>query len=171
MDTQAVKQYLGLLMNAFAENAKSAEIADSDDGPVLIVTVASPFDENAEVAYQIAVQPADEMFGVFEVNIFLFTDIDADRYSDISRLINRLNGYSAFGSFRLFDDNGSVMFCQGMVFPEDMDAVRATELLLKTIEAMEPIAADLGSFIYRALNGESGDTLLKELKRRQNDEQ
>ena len=46
MTTDSIIQYLDILKSAFSERASSAEIFQSDEDPVLLCTVTSPFDEN-----------------------------------------------------------------------------------------------------------------------------
>ena len=171
MTTDSIIQYLDILKSAFSERASSAEIFQSDEDPVLLCTVTSPFDENDEIAYQISLNNVDDGFVAAELIMLLFGDISEDKHRDIALLINRLNRFISLGSFRLFEDNGTVMFYQGMIIDETMQTVKVTELIFRTIHEMEQTAVSLGEFIDRAISGEDTQKLLAELQRRLNDEQ
>ena len=163
METEAIRQYLGILKNAFSQRAGAADVLDSEEGPVLICTVASPFDENDEIAYQVSLHSADEGFVATEIMIFMFTDISEDKFRDLSLLINRLNQFISLGSFRLYEDNGTVMLYQGMIFDEAMQTAKVTELIFATIQSLESAMTGLGEFIDRALKGENMDLILADL--------
>ncbi len=171
MNTDSIRQYLDMLTNAFTQRANTAEVYESDEGPVLLCTLGSPFDENAEIAYQISLQSIDEGFIAAEIMILMFADISEDKHKDIGILINRLNQFVTLGAFRLFADNGTLMLYQGMIFDEAMQTVKVTELILKTIQRMESTMIALGEFIDRALKGEDTDKLLADLQRRNDDGQ
>ena len=109
-------------------------------------------------------QPVDESFVAAETVVYLFDDIGREKFDELNILINTINQYISFGSFRLYEDNGSVMFCHGMILEDTMQTASVNELVVKTIGAMEDTFADLGGYIRRALDGESTQALIKELQ-------
>lgn len=165
MDTDAIRQYLGFLKDEFAQTANAADVLESEEGPVLVCTVSSPFDEKAEIGYQVSLHNIDEGFVAAELIIMLFADISEDKRRDIIQLINRLNQFISLGAFRLYEDSGSVMLYQGMVFDEAMQAAKVTELIFSTIQSLESTVTGLGGFIDRALKGEETAKLIAELQK------
>ena len=165
MQMEAIRQYLDMFRQAVAENTVDAGIEESEEGPVLYCTVKSPFKGQEEIGYQISMLPyADDVFAA-EIVMFVFSNIDKDKFRDLNTLINRLNQYIVFGSYRLFEDNGSVMFCQGMMLSEDMQVMKINELMSKTITVMENTVLNTGDYILRLLNGEDIDPVLESVEK------
>ena len=165
MQIDAIRQYLNMFMQAVSENTTGAEIVESEEGPVLYCTVRSPFEGQEEIGYQISMLPyADNVFAA-EIVMFVFSNIGKDRFKDLNTLINRLNQYIVFGSYRLFEDDGSVMFCQGMMLDEEMQVMKINELMSGTITVMENTVMNTGNYILRLLNGEKPDSVLEALEK------
>ncbi len=165
METDAIREYLKMLLNVFEENNKSAELQETDDGPVLLCSVESPFEAGKEIGYQFSMMPLEEELLAYEVMMFVFSDIEADKLSGLAPLISAINDRVALGSFRVFEDGGSVMFVQGAVIDETLDVSTVTAMLAKTVGIMENTVANAGEYIHRALKGESVDLLIGGLDR------
>ena len=163
MQIEAIRQYLTMFMNAVAENTTGAEIAETEDGPVLYCAVKSPFEGQDDIGYQITMLPyADTIFAA-EIVMFVFTGIDKQKLKDIGTLINRLNQYLTLGNYRVFEEDGSVMFCHGMMLDEEMQITDINELMSKTITVMEDTVVNTGDYILRLLNGEELSSVIEEV--------
>ena len=162
MNIGAVRQYLNMFMQAVSENTTGAEIVETEDGPVLYCSVKSPFETERDIGYQISMLPYDDSIFAVEIIMFLFTDIGKDKYQDMNRLINTLNNYIVFGSFRLFEE-GSVLFCQGMMLDETMQTAKVNEHIVKTLSVMENTAVNAGEYILRLLNGENINAIMDDI--------
>lgn len=165
MERDAIRQYLRMFMQAVSEHTTGAEIRETEDGPVLICAVRSPFEPESEVGYQISMIPYDGSIVAAEIIILPFTDIDSEIFPELNILINRLNQYIVFGSYRLFEDDGTVMFCQGMTLDDTMDVSKANELIAKTLSVMENTVMNTGNYILRLLEGEDADTVIEDIGR------
>ena len=66
--------------------------------------------------------------------------------------------------FRVYEEGDLVMFTQGMIFDEELDAGLITETLGNTVSLMEETVAVKGDYIYRYLNGEELEKLVGEAR-------
>ncbi len=163
METNAIREYLRLLMSAVADSVNGAQIEETEDGPVLLCSAASPFSEKDEVGYRFEIMQAGEGIFVAEVMMIVFLGVEKDRYDGVNALIAELSPYISLGSFRLIEDAGTVAFVQGAVFDGEMDIPAVTAVLGKTVSIMENTAYNAGEYIYRYLNGEKLETLIDEI--------
>ena len=164
MDNDAIRDYLKLLMGALAERTKGAEIQETDDGPVLLCSAESPFEGEDDTGFRFEITPLDDGLFVIEVTIFLFGGIDDKLLTDVEAIIARLNPGCDTGSFRTLDEGGYVIYSQGLIFDEELDAALVTGTLGNTVSLMEANAERLGRIIYRRLKGEALDKLLDEAR-------
>ncbi|MBQ9483263.1 MAG: hypothetical protein IJU82_03650 [Ruminiclostridium sp.] len=165
MDNDTVREYLGLLMAAVADSTTGAEIVESEDGPFLICSVKSPFGDAEDICYQFSVTQADEGLVAFEALIFLFSSINSDKFAGVNAITAAIDPHLTLGSLRLFEEGGSVIFAQGMIFDETQDLGTVTSVLGKTVGLMENAAVNAGGYIRRYLNGEKLETLLDEISK------
>ena len=167
MEINAVREYLELLKTAVSDKDIGAEIQETEDGPVLLFSGKSPFDENEETGYQLSLIPADNGIIISEVLIFLINGIKEDKFDGVNTLIARINPYLRLGSFRFFEDNGSgsVIFAQGTVLDEELDIAVINSVIGKTVSIMENTVLNAGEYIYRYVKGEKLGTLLEEIDR------
>ena len=165
MDNDAIREYLRLLMGDLAKQTKGAEIQETEDGPVLLCSVQSPFGSGEEIGFQFEITPLDNGLFVIEVLIFMFGGIDPAKLPDVEKLVAQLNINCDIGSFKTIDEEGFVLYTQGRIFDEELDPALITDTLGKTVTLMESNAESLGRFIYRCLNGEELEKLLDEARR------
>ena len=164
MDNDAIREYLKLLMGALAERTTGAEIQETEEAPVLLCSVKSPFEDGEETGFRFEITPLDDGLFVIEVMIFLFAGISDELMSGVEAIIARLNPVCDIGSFRTLDEGGYVLYTQGMIFDEELDAALITETLGNTVTIMENNAESMGRVIYRYLKGEALDKLLEEAR-------
>ena len=164
MDNDTIKGYLSVLMNAVADAVTGAEIIETEDGPVLLCAVKSPFGDDGEINYQFEIEPLPDGMFIIEATIFLFSEVDKERMPGINRLIAVLNNGFDIGAFRVYEEGDLVMFTQGMIFDEELDAGLITETLGNTVSLMEETVAVKGDYIYRYLNGEELEKLVGEAR-------
>ncbi|MBP3858065.1 MAG: hypothetical protein IK990_20875 [Ruminiclostridium sp.] len=163
MDANAIREYERFIAEAAAERLTGAEIEETEEGPVLVCSAASPFGGEDDIGYRFTFMPLENGMFCAEILIFLFNGVPAEKFGDINRLIGRINPYIILGSLRLFEDSGSVLFAQGSVFDEETEAAVFTGMLGKTLELAENAAFNAGEYIFRYLNGEDADALLAEI--------
>lgn len=164
MDNDAIRGYLKLLMVSVEDIVNGAEIIETEDGPVLLCSMKSPFSERAEIGYQFEIEPVRDGIFILEVIIFLFSDVDKERFDGVNKLITVLNSGFDIGAFRIFEEGNSVMFTQGMILDEELDASLVTDTLGKTVSLMENTVIEKGKYINRYLNGEDLETLVGEAR-------
>ena len=116
MDNDAIRGYLKLLMASVGDVVNGAEIIESEDGPVLLCSVKSPFSDDGEIGCQFEIEPLRGGIIIIEVTIFLFADIEKEKFGGVNRLIAVLNSGFDIGAFRIFEEGNSVLFTQGMIF-------------------------------------------------------
>ena len=163
MEISAIREYLEMFRQAVAENTTGTELRETEEGPVLYCSVKSPFEGREDIVYQISMYPYEETFFAAEIIMFVFTDIDRSKYPELNRLINRLNVYFTIGSYRLFEEEGAVMFCHGLMLDDTMQIAKGNELLAKAITVMENTAVNTGGYILRLLNGEDPDSIIADI--------
>ena len=165
MDINAIREYLKLLMEALAEHTTGAEIQETDEGPVLLCSVSSPFEDEEDIGFRFEVTPLDDGLFVIEIMIVLFGGIDGKLLPGVETIIARLNPNCDIGSFKTLDEGGFVYYTQGMIFDEELDAALITETLGNTVTIMENNVQSMGGLIYRYLKGEELDIILDEAGR------
>lgn len=164
MDNDAIRGYLKLLMASVGDVVNGAEIIESEDGPVLLCSVKSPFSDNGEIGCQFEIEPLRGGIFIIEVTIFLFADIEKEKFDGVSRLIAVLNSGFDIGAFRIFEEGNSVLFTQGMILDEELDVSLVTDTLGRTVSLMESTVMNKGKYIDRYLNGEDIETLVGEAR-------
>ena len=164
MDNDAIRGYLKLLMASIGDVVNGAEIIESEDGPVLLCSVKSPFSDNGEIGCQFEIEPLRGGIIIIEVTIFLFADIEKEKFDGVNRLIAVLNSGFDIGAFRIFEEGNSVLFTQGMILDEELDVSLVTDTLGRTVSLMEATVMNKGKYIDRYLNGEDIETLVGEAR-------
>ena len=90
MDNDAIRGYLKLLMASVGDVVNGAEIIESEDGPVLLCSVKSPFSDDGEIGCQFEIEPLRGGIIIIEVTIFLFADIEKEKFDGVNRLPSKL---------------------------------------------------------------------------------
>ncbi len=165
MGTDAIRNYLTLLQSVLGDITAGTEIQETEDGPVLLCTVQSPFNSEEEIGYRFEITPIGDGMIVIETMMILFTGIGADKTAGLNRLAAEINNRLSLGSLRIFDAEGSVtlMYSNGSVFDEELDAGTVTKLLGRNVGIMETAAVNAGDYIYRYLNGEDVEALIADI--------
>ena len=132
---------------------------------MLLCSVKSPFYEKSRMGYRISLSPDDEGIVIAEIDIYLFTDVESNMLSGLDVLLGTINECLSFGSYRLWDETGTVMFSQGIVMNDLVRTDVSVRMIGKTLELMERTVCGTGRLILRYLGGESLDDIVEEIGR------
>lgn len=165
METNEIREFLNILKIAVAGTANQAEIQETEEGPVLICTVSSPFLENDEMGYRISILPCDNGSVTVEIMLFVFNNIDSKLFSGLDVLINSINDRVLSGSYRLFDDNGTILFVQSLQLNSAVSEETAVKLIGKTLSLMENTVCSTGRAILVYLSGGDLGSILNQIER------
>ena len=163
MEVSIEKKYLELIRRVLEESDADPEMIDTEEGSILICSAASPWGEDKRIGYQFSVTPYISELVVLEIIMYPFNDIDKKAFDGINALIERIDPYLALGSFRLFDDSGSVMFTHSIVLSGEMEVSDTLNVFGKTVGIMENTVSNAGEYIHRFLCGEKTEDLIKEI--------
>lgn len=165
MGTDAIRNYLTLLKSVLGDITAGAEIQETEDGPVLLCTVQSPFNSEEEIGYRFEITQIGNGMFVIETMMILFAGVGEDKTEGLNRLAAEINNRLGLGSLRIFDADGAftVIYCNGTVFDEELDTATVTKLLGRNVGIMETAAVNAGDYIYRYLNGESAEALIADI--------
>ena len=163
MDTNEITEYLKILKNAVSGTAEHTEIQQTEEGPALLFTVASPFDEKGEIGCRIMLLPDDSGCVTVEMMMFLFGNIKSDMFSDLDILLNAVNERIMTGSYRLFDDQGMILFVQSLMLDGSVNEKTAVTLIGKTLSAMEYTVYDTAGVMISYLGGNTLESIMDEL--------
>ncbi len=163
MDNDGIRAYLLFIKDMLTRSVARAELQETEEGPVLLCAVNSPFDAKEKLGYRFSLTPVEDGLLAAEVILFVVNDAAREAFFGLNRIINRLNPYISLGSFRLFEPSGSVLFTQGMLFAESLDVSAITETIGISVGIMEQTVLNAGAYFFRFLNGESPETLLAEI--------
>ena len=163
MDNNAALGFLVLIKELVKDKVKYAEIQEEDGENTLYCAVDSPVEEGKDVVYQFSLNSVPGGGVICEMIIFAFNDVESKYFDDINRLVNKLNNYLVIGSFRLFEESNSVMYVQGAVLDENLDAAVATGVLGDTLVMMENAVVNCGEYFTRLFDGEDIDALLESI--------
>lgn len=158
-----INDYLYFLKIAVSSAANHTEIQQTEEGPVLLCTFRSPLDGNSEMGCRIALIPNDNGSVTAEMMLFVFAGIGKDMFEDLDILINAVNERIITGSYRLFDNEGTILFVQSLLLNETLDEKTATAFIGKTLSAMEDTVSRSAGVILSYLSGNELESILNEL--------
>ena len=166
METNAIREYLRLIMSAISDSVKGAQIEETEDGPILLCSIKSPFSETDEIGYRLEIIPMDDGLLTAEVMMILFIGIEKEKLAGLNELIGVMNRFLTLGSLRLLEDETvSVLFVQGSVLEENMPLSSVTGMIGSTVSIMENAAFNSGEYIKRYLDGEEPGKLIEEISK------
>ncbi len=157
--------FLQLLKVAVSGNANETDIEESEEGYSLLCTMKSPFDTGGELGYRITMLPDKDGAVMTELSLYLFTDVDSARFAGLDRLMNEINSRISVGSWRLYDDTGTVTFAHGLLLNENVDDEIAVSVIGKTLALMENIVAATGGYIIEYLIGTDLEKIIEAVGR------
>ena len=164
MDKLGAKEYLAEIADLIEDGIHEAVIDNTEDGAVLLMTAASPFDENGELAYSVSFEEFKADMYIFQIMIFAFTNIPEERFEELRVAINALNARISLGSFVLFEEANAVFFNHSFLLDETANAAVAARILLRSIGLMENAVVNAGQWLLRLLTGEcTVDTMMNAL--------
>ncbi len=154
MNTENVRNFLTLLEKVVSEKSKETSIEETEEGPVLLYNVRSPFDERGEIGYQISLVPEDDDFSVCELVMYVWAEVSDENSTDVGMLLNEINLNIALGSYKFINGSGFVVFTQSIVLNDDPKLVSAVGLIGNTLAEMERTVYRTAGYIARLLDGE-----------------
>ncbi len=163
MDTQEIKDLLNILKNAVSGVANHTQIQQTEEGPELLFTVTSPFDEDGETGCRVSLIPNDSGSVTVEMMLFVFSSIDSTMFSDFDILLNAVNERIVYGSYRLFDDQGMIVFVHSLLLNGSESEKTAVTLIGKTLSAMEETVYRTAGVILSYLGGNTLEEIMNEI--------
>ena len=164
LDTENLYEFLQMLKVAVSKNANETKIEESEEGYSLLCTVNSPFGTGGETGYRISMIPDDGTV-MTEISLYLFTEVDSGMFAGLDRLMNEINSRISIGSWRLYDDTGTVTFAHGMLLGETVDEQTALLMTGKTLAVMEDITLSTGRYIIEYRTGGELENIIKAVGR------
>ena len=154
MDKTSAKEYLAEIANLIEDGIHEAAIDSTEDGAVLLMTAASPFAEDGELAYSVSFEEFKADMYIFQIMIFTFTNIPEERFDELRVVINALNSRINLGNFVLFEESNAVFFNHSFLLDETANAAVAARILLRSIGLMENAVVNAGQWLLQLLAGE-----------------
>ena len=165
MDKAFAKEYLAGVAALAEEGIHQAAVEETDDGAVLYMTAASPFDEGEELSYSVSFEGFGEDMCAFQIMIYVCTDVPERCFAGLAKVINELNARMTVGSYILFDEERGVMFTHGFLLDETVGSDIAARILFRSIGLMENAVTNTGEWLRSLSAGDtSADEIISQLE-------
>ena len=161
MLTEKANEFLEQLGELFADRINGYTIEEQEDGPVLIITAPSPFEEDKEIVYSVQLEDGGNGYVLMQYVMMPFTDIPDDKLDELGRAICYIDPTLSYGNFILAKENNLVFLRQSVILPDDMDMTAALQYSVGNLFLMERIVFDRGNELFGFLNGQ---VTLEEIK-------
>ena len=167
MSPAKIRKLLEFIGGRLKQFVMDVALEDTEEGPALTITVASPFGDEEGISYTIMVEDTGEGLAMMQIMMTVFYEVPEERFDDVDDLITEINTRTTMGYFSLFEDAGLVLYNQSFL----MDAGAATELaaalLSRCMIIMEASVKENGAWIDRLLKGEeTPEEILSAMKER-----
>lgn len=142
-------------LGVFAEDHfNDCFVDEQENGPMLIMSSASPFEEEKEIGYSVQIEDGKNGFVLIQHLIVPFTDIPDEKLDEVGKAICYIDPTLSYGNFVLVREGNMVLFRQSAVVPDDMDIMPAIQYTVRSLFLMERTVFETGSNIYGLISGQ-----------------
>ena len=161
MLSENASEFLGMLGKLAEDHFNECYVEEQENGPILLMSSSSPFDEEKEIAYSVQVEDGNNGFVLLQYLIMPFAGIPDEKLEELGKAICYIDPTLSYGNFILIKEGNLVLFRQSAVVPDEMETTTAIQYSLRSLFLMESTVFETGSMLHGLLNGQ---VTLEEIK-------
>lgn len=153
MSEQKIKAILDKV--ALLESGKAADsvMEQTEDGPVLTLAFASPYDAEKAVGYTVSIEQ-EEIFYLTDIMYIAHADVDEALFEQLNELICDINLGMFAGNYVLVKDMKAVVFNVGFYTTDSMSEDAIARQTAHYIDLITVQTGEVDSTIYRFITGQ-----------------
>ncbi len=147
-------EFLEKLGQLFEENINSYTVEEQDNGPILLMSAPSTFEEGKEMGYSVQIEDGKNGFVLLQFLMMPFTEIPEEKLDEVGQAICYIDPTLSYGNFVLLREGKLVLYRQSAVMSDDLDTLTAAQYSVKSIFLMERTVFSQGEKLYGLINGQ-----------------
>lgn len=161
MLSENASEFLGQLGKIAEDHFNECYVEEQENGPILLMSSPSPFEEDEEIAYSVQIEDGKNGFVLLQYLIMPFAHIPEEKLDELGKAICYIDPTLSYGNFVLVKEGKLLLFRQSAIVPDDMDEMAAIQYSARSLFLMERTVFETGNMLYGLLNGQ---VTLEEIK-------
>ena len=153
MSEKKISEILDIISAKKERDVADVTIEQGEDGPVLTLGMASPYDAEKAVGFTLSIEESEGVY-LTDIMYIAFTQVEPELFDQLNQLICDINLGMIIGNFVLVKDMNAVVFNLGFYAHDRMSAHSIAMQAVHNIDLIQKQISGAEMWLYRFIKGE-----------------